>query len=189
LLAFELQEFVVAAFCCFGVLATDVRPGFVNSAATILFIEEAAYLLKVLVPLMAQRPHFLAAVKLHEVFLRVEVVHVEMPCQPRNVAFANFNQGITATVSRTFGTIIAYARLQIGGGMNPNGYYPICVRHLAVRTLIRNRSGFIESSEGYFPLRPGFSARDKRAKDRVGLRCFKKQFTIAVEFERATSVS
>lgn len=116
LLPLEFQKFVIAAARRVRVGAADGRPGFIDGAAALLGIEKAAGRAEMLVLPVAQHLRFLSGIILRELLLGLRIVQVEMPRQPGDVAFADFDQCIAAAIGRAFAAVVAQARFVLGSG-------------------------------------------------------------------------
>ena len=106
MIAFELQEVVVAAALAVRVGVTHAGTRLVYRATPFFGVEHLADLAEVFVVLLFQRTHFFRAVKARITRFRLCVGNVEMFGQARNVALADFDQRVAAAVTRSFATVV-----------------------------------------------------------------------------------
>ena len=100
-LAFEMQKVVVTAVRFGGILPAESGSHFINRAAPLLLVEERADLAEVVIFLVTQRAHLCLGVELRKALFGLLEAQVEVLCDTRDIALADFNQIVTAAISGT----------------------------------------------------------------------------------------
>ena len=118
MVAFELQELVVAAAFAVRVGVTHAGTRLVYRATPFFGVEHLADLAEVFVVLLFQRTHFFRAVKTRVTRFGLGVGDVEMFGQPGDVALADFDQRVTASVPGAFAAIVLDGGFIFGGAGN-----------------------------------------------------------------------
>jgi hypothetical protein len=105
--AFKLQKIVVTALVSVWIFTAHIGARFINSTFTFLGIEEAANGFIDVVLLMAQYllVVFLADIVIREFLLGRLYGKIEVLGETLDVKVGDRNQGMTATITRTLGTI------------------------------------------------------------------------------------